>query len=171
MVNAVDNRNFGYLISYLLPGFIGLWGMSHRSQTLAMWLAVSPASDSTVGGFLYMTVLSIGTGLTLSTVRWLLLDSLHHTTGIQRPQVDYRQLRGAPESYSILQAHHYDYYKFHGNTLMAVLFAGPVRWVSVGWNFGEVIPTAVLAGVFFLGSRDNLQKLYRRLGGLLAEGE
>lgn len=146
-----------------------LWGLAHSSETLATSLSVSPAPNSTVGGFLYVTVLSIGIGLTFSTVRWLLLDSIHHATGIEATQLDFRQMRDAPESYSILQAHHYDFYRFHGNTLVAVVFAAPIRWANVGWSLREVIAAAALGVVFFIGSRDNLRRLYSRMSGLLAE--
>ena len=70
----VTNNNFGLLIAYVLPGLTALWGAAHFSPTLRFWLAASPSELPTVGGFLYVTLGSVAAGMTVSTVRWLIVD-------------------------------------------------------------------------------------------------
>lgn len=167
-VQTVSTHNFGYLISYVLPGFVGLWGISYHSPTLRLWLGVPPGDAVKVGGFLYVTILSIGLGLCLSTFRWLVLDTIHARTGLPRPQLDFARLREATSGYSLMTAYYYEYYKAHGNGLMAVLLAAALRWTALGVRFGEAMAVACLAALLFLGSRDTLRKFYTAVEGLLA---
>ena len=32
-------RNFGLLIAYVLPGFVGLWGLGYLSEPVRTWLS------------------------------------------------------------------------------------------------------------------------------------
>ncbi|MEZ6146946.1 MAG: hypothetical protein R3B91_16325 [Planctomycetaceae bacterium] len=64
-----------------------MWGGSHHSQTLQGWLGQSSGELPTVGGFLYVTLGSIAyAGMMASTLRWLLIDTLHHWTGLRQPR-------------------------------------------------------------------------------------
>ena len=75
--------NFGILIAYVLPGFTALWGVSYFSETVQVWLGSSAGDAPTVGGFLYVTLAAVGAGMTVSTVRWMIVDTI----------VDYRLFR------------------------------------------------------------------------------
>lgn len=66
-MREVTGQNFGLLIAYILPGFIVLWGLSHFSTTIAGWLGAT-ADGPTVGGFLYVTLASVGAGLAVGSV-------------------------------------------------------------------------------------------------------
>src|SRR5687767_9166410 len=91
-MTEVSDRNFGFLIAYLLPGLIGLLALSDHSPLVRGWLAGSSGSEPTVGGFLYLTVASVGCGLTISALRWLLLDPIHHRLGVAPPAWDFARL-------------------------------------------------------------------------------
>jgi len=41
----------------------------------------------------------------------MLLDPIHHWTGIRRPDFDYAQLECNIQAFDLLVRHHYDYYK------------------------------------------------------------
>src|SRR5947209_5196133 len=85
-------NNFGLLIAYVLPGFTALWGISLVTDRLGPWLFHPPADPPTVGGFLYVTLASVVAGLTVSTVRWLIIDVVHHQTGLRPPPRDFARL-------------------------------------------------------------------------------
>jgi hypothetical protein len=106
-------NDFGLFIAYLLPGFTVLWGLTYSSQDVRSWLGTSTPDAPSLGGFLYMTVASIAAGLTISTVRWLLLDSLHHGTGIRRPHWDFSALGPNVLAFDTLIRIHYHFYLFH----------------------------------------------------------
>ncbi len=166
--------NFGLLIAYILPGLVALWGGSQLIPSLSSWILPTTAEAPTVGGFLYTTVAAIGAGLTASTVRWLVIDPLHHATGIARPQFDFSRFAERVEAYHVLNENHYRYYQFYANTLMAGLFAY-FTWrcrrslvdEPLGW---PEFACALLAAVFFAASRDTLRRFYARLSSVLGEG-
>jgi hypothetical protein len=64
-MTEVSGKNFGFLIAYILPGFVRLWAISYFSPTVRAWLvsSSSAAGAATVGGFLYVTLASVGAGL------------------------------------------------------------------------------------------------------------
>lgn len=165
----LTTKNFGLLIAYLLPGFTLIWGLRHLSPALKLWLSNPPDSGPTVGGFLFATLASIGAGLTLSTVRWLVIDTLHHRTGVTAPVWDFSTLPGKLAEFDLLNEQHYRYYQAYGNLVVALIalvvigWMGPASGVSVGSSIGLLS----LSGLFLIGSRDALRKYYSRVEGLL----
>ena len=85
-MKEVSTSNFGLLIAFVLPGFTALWGAAYISPVLRSWLVGSGMTGPTVGGFLYVTLASVAAGLTVSTVRWAVIDTIHHWTGLTQPQ-------------------------------------------------------------------------------------
>jgi len=71
----LSNDNFGPLIAYLVPGTIVLLGLSQFSPAVRVWFAATPADAPTVGGFLYLTLASLAAGMTVSALRWALVDT------------------------------------------------------------------------------------------------
>jgi hypothetical protein len=172
-LNQVTDANFGTLISYLAPGAVALIGVSQFSTTVRVWFASSPENAPTIGGFLYLTVASIAAGMTVSAVRWLVIDSTHGWTGIRLPAWDFRKLSGSVEAFSLLIEIHYRHYLFYANMFVATAFAfacyrysvggtRPLGWLDVG--------VVALEAIFYLASRDTLQKYYRRGEQLLGRG-
>jgi hypothetical protein len=88
-VKDVTSENFGLLIAYVLPGFVLLWSLAPVLDHHRGWLGQANGDQPTVGGFLYVTLASVGLGQFVSTLRWLLMDSLHHATGIRQPHFDF----------------------------------------------------------------------------------
>ena len=68
-------KSFGLIIGFLIPGMVGLYGVSLHVETIEGWFSVaSTAQSSSVGGFLFVLVASIGVGVFISNVRWLVLE-------------------------------------------------------------------------------------------------
>src|SRR5205809_4812579 len=103
--------NFGLLIAFLLPGTIALWGVSFASDVVRSWFGNSSADAPTVAGLLYVTLASVGAGLTVSTIRWCVIDTLHHLTGIHRPEWDYSRLQENVAALDTLTELYYRYYQ------------------------------------------------------------
>lgn len=89
----ISYASFGLLIAYIVPGFTALWGLSAVSGTVRSWLGADPATAPTIAGFFYATLASIAAGVTVSTVRWLVIDSIHRAMGLDWPQWDFSRLR------------------------------------------------------------------------------
>ncbi len=163
----ITSDSFGLLIAYLIPGFIILWGLSQFSPDVQGWMGTSENDGHTIGGFLYGTVAAVATGLTASTVRWLLIDPLHHWTGVKVPAWDLHELHARTTAFEILIEIHYRYYQFYANTFVALPFAAIARWTDDGFRWLELAGLIVLMALFFAGSRDTLAKYYGRVDAML----
>lgn len=164
--------SFGLVISYVVPGLTALLAASPFSPTLRAWLTSVPSDAPTVGGFLYLTIAAVAAGLTVSTVRWSLIDTLHHWTGIPAPTLNFGRLAQNTTAFKLLVEIHYHYYKFYSNMLVSILallvsrrFQAGLDWKTFGL---PDVGLAFLGIVFFFGSRDSLRKYYRRTSQLLA---
>jgi hypothetical protein len=165
----VPLNDFGLLIAYILPGFAALWGCSYLNPSVGQWMLVSGGTSPTVAGFLYSTVASLATGLTVSTVRWLVIDPLHHATGIRQPNRDYAKLDTRVGAYELLTDYHYKFYQFYSNMLVSLCWVYGTWRATHSTNVGLAeIGFLLLAIVFYLGSRDTLRKYYERTGQLLS---
>ena len=169
-MQSVSNANFGPLIAYLVPGATVLLGFSQFSPVLRTWFASTPTEAPTIGGFLYLTVASFAVGMTVSAIRWALVDSLHSLTGLPLPVLNFSHLGRNVEAFSLLIEIHYRHYQFYANMVVATALAYVcyrVRLgghVSLGWLDLAVF---VLEAVFVAASRDTLKKYYARTQQLL----
>jgi len=167
----LSSDNFGLLIAYLIPGFVTLWGARPLVKTVDTWLAASPDSAPTVGGFLYVTLASFAAGLIVSAVRWAVIDHLYHATGIPQPAWDFRKLPANMEAFQSHVDDHYRYYQFYSNALVALVFAYSTAFLTAGSLPGrggwKDLAFLLIAIVLVSGSRDALKKYYNRTAVLL----
>lgn len=170
-MGGVSNRNFGLVIAFVLPGFAALWGLSRVSSDVSFWLSGSGsgAGDPTVGGFCYVSLASLAAGMTVSAVRWLLVDTFLSCTGVRRPRWDDSMLVEKLEAFEALVENHYRYYQFYANTFVALAFSYAVWRLPSTAHFLALHDVGVLflLGVFLAGSRDALRKYYCRSAALL----
>jgi len=174
-MNELSEKNFGLLIAYVLPGFVTLWGISLFSPTVDSWITTSQHGAPTVAGFLYVTLASLSAGLTVSAIRWILIDSIHHATGVKPPKWEFANLDDRLQGFLALVENHYRYYQFYANTLIAGAMAYAAHFSRHGINLCQPIwPTLgfiLLELVFLAGSRDALRKYYSRVERLLETTE
>ncbi|MCA9212168.1 MAG: hypothetical protein KDB27_03810 [Planctomycetales bacterium] len=165
-----SKQTFGLLVAYLIPGALALWGASFFFEPVH-WL-LSLDKQPTVGGFLYVTLASVGVGMTVSSVRWLVVDRLHSVTGLRNPDWDFSLLTSNVGAYLLLVEFHYRYYQFYANMFIAVAFT------HVAWRFsdysagtGLIVDFAVVGieCVYFVSSRDSLDKYYERVSELFTK--
>jgi hypothetical protein len=169
-VNVLTDSTFGLTIAYLLPGFTAICGMAIASPTVRTWLGASTADSPTLGGFLYVTIASLTAGLILSTIRWLVLDTLHHRTGLPAPAHDFSKLPDRLLAFNNLVGDHYRYYQFYGSMLLAVAL-GYALWRINGAPHSPIpapdVMFALLEIILYAASRDTLRKYYDRTRQLL----
>jgi hypothetical protein len=173
-MQTLTNANFGPLVAYLVPGATVLAGLSPFSPTIQSWLAGGPLGEPTLGGFLYLTVAALAAGMTVSAVRWAVVDTLHGWTGLRMPPLDFSRLGPNVGAFQLLIEIHYKHYLFHANMVVA----GAVAYASYRVHLGSVWPLGwpdllFLCGeaVFWATSRDNLRKYYARSRQLLCGAE
>lgn len=170
----VSAQNFGYLIAFVLPGFLIVLSAAQVSPVVEHWLETGPKAGSTaltVGGFLYVTLASVAAGIVASTLRWLVIDSLHHVTGIPPPAWEDGRLQEKLDAFEALVSAHYRWYQHYANSLVSIgVFLAARHAVNGGRGLERV--DIVLGGVtilYWLGSRDTLRRYYARATRLLGE--
>lgn len=171
LVGEISSRNFGLLIAYLVPGFVTVLAVGGIVPSFGAWLATSPETQPSVGGVLFITLASLAAGMLVSSTRFIVIDTVHHRTGISPPQLDFAKLQPNLAAFGLLVEYHYRYYQFCANTLVAVAVAYGVRlaggcsWCEgFGWaDCGFIVVEAVL----FATSRDTLRKYYSRASEVL----
>lgn len=167
---GVSNDNFGPLIAYLVPGATVLLGASQFSPTLRSWFAAAPADAPTIGGFLYLTVASLGVGMTVSAVRWAIIDQFHARTGIRIPSRNFSKLGRNVEAFNLLIRIHYEHYQFYANMFVGLAIA----YACFRFNVGDFSPSwldlgfVILELIFFATSRDTLKNYCVRSQQLLS---
>ena len=165
-VTPVTDRSFGLLIAYIIPGFtvILLWG--EKIPIVAGWLSSGASAPPTVGGFLTITVASVLVGLILSTLRWAIVDSVHHHSGIMPPTWEDPGDPSRLALYQLVVEFHYRFYQFYGSMWLVLLFLAitPPGESALGDLSGAEarLVSFFLALLFFAASRDTLQKCYLR---------
>jgi hypothetical protein len=168
----VPDKNFGVVISLLLPGFICLWGLSFSVPQIGAWLlATRTDATPTVGGFFYSTLASLSLGLVLSALRWMIVDHLHLLTGVKASAANFASLSDDKKlaAFEAVVENHYRYYQYYANTLVAILCSA----VAVSLFSDESLGAKTWVGVLgislalFLGSRDALRKYNQRSEAVL----
>jgi hypothetical protein len=169
-VTEINHKNFGYLIAYVLPGFVAVWGAGYLIPTVRVWLAPTAATLPTIGGFLYVTLAAVAAGMTISAVRWATIDTLHRFTGLRRPEWDFSNLQDNLDAFEAVVEEQYRYYQFYSHMVVALAFAYIARRLAVnplaGWSLidsGVVIVEMVLLAA----SRNALQNYFARVGQML----
>jgi hypothetical protein len=168
-VKDVTSANFGLLIAYVIPGFVMLWGFAPYSPTIRIWLSQNPTDGATIGGFLYGTIASVGAGLLISTLRWLVIDSIHDRSGIRQPAWNLRKLRDSVSAFDRIVDHQYRYYQAYANGIVSISIALPMHWIADEFSGLQLMGMLLMDALLFVGSRDVLRKYYQRVDALLSE--
>ena len=69
-------KSFGLIIAFLIPGMVGLYAVSIYVPVIREWFGIAVDQSTTIGGFLFVIVASIGMGVFISGMRWFVLEHL-----------------------------------------------------------------------------------------------
>lgn len=162
------SKNFGLLIAYVLPGFVALWGLSGVVPAVRDWLAPSPTIPAGLQSLTFVLLASVTAGMTVSAGRWAVIDTLHHATGLPRPDWDDARLPTRLQAFDAVVEWHYRHYQFYSGMAIAfpLAFAArltveprPDEWFVAGFLLLEIL--------FVANSRNTLQRYYARTARLL----
>ena len=159
----ISDTTFGIFIAYLLPGLTALYGLPFGVSGQPWW-TLTAGLDPSLPQLALLLVAALAAGLTVSTVRWLLIDTIHHHTGLRPAAWNFARLGEYVAAFEYLNLIHYRYYKFYANMVVALAWAYATSGYASGWRG---LAYWLLAALFFLGSRDALRRYYDRAGKLL----
>jgi hypothetical protein len=110
--------------------------------------------------------------MTVSSIRWLVLDTLHHATGIRQPRWNFSVLQRNYAAFDGAVENHYRYYQCYANMQVAIAAAVLMQWPVWSALFPNerqaMLALLVIESLFFLASRDALTKYYARTSALLS---
>lgn len=166
-------NDFGLVISVIVPGFALLVGTAYLVPMLPSTFRDLATVNTSIGSFLFSTLASVGVGMTVSILRWIVIDSLHHATGLRPPDWDFSLLATRASAFDIVVEHYYRHYQFAANTLMSVLLILAMRRWALGFGLATFSSIdaglCLLAIILFAGSRSSLHRYYTRGGQVLSK--
>jgi hypothetical protein len=170
-VPEVDSlvKNFGPIIAFGLPGFLVLIGLPPQVTSSMANLLNQPGQPS-LEGFLYLLPASIGCGLIISAIRWVLIDTFLHWTGVRKPKLNFHSIPSKLEAFNLFFEHNYRFYQFYSNSLIAILILLAAHWRIDGRPSSECLGLiGLLCVVLVAASRDCLSRFYMRARVTLGE--
>ncbi len=163
------DKNFGLLIAFGLPGFLVFTGLPTQLMTPLVSFMVQNDQPS-IGGFLFSLPASIGCGIILSAIRWMLVDSAIHWTGVRKPNLNFRSMDTKLQAFSLLVEHNYRFYQFYSNSLVAIFVLVGIHFRMDGCPSRETLFwLGLLCIVLAAASRDCLARFYQRASLVLGE--
>ena len=148
----------GTIIAFVLPGFLSLWLIARfdPASPAAAWLNTAQDKETTIGAFLFAGLASLGLGLVLSGIRYLLYEATGILTVVLRApariEVDQRARKEHEAAFREITENHYKFYLFYANTSTALLLLLPVLWNHI--DRATVLWLVILEGVLIASARD-----------------
>jgi hypothetical protein len=173
------SKSFGYLIGFVIPGFLGLWAASFVVEDVRTWLVQAATQETTVGSAVLVLLASLGVGIFVNGVRnFVLEDGLFRFAWARVPDrvedalEEKRRDPHVQAAYSDLRERFLFFSYFYGNTALTLPF-WLVAWL---WN-GSATPSisapwiagafAAAESVLLLSARDCLLRFRKKKARLL----
>jgi hypothetical protein len=172
IVEEALHRSFGYVIAYILPGLVALYGCRVFQPD---WAGIQPPAcggELALSAWILLLLGALGVGLIVSALRWLTIDTLHQATGLSAPRVDFGRLHDQLDVFLVAVEHSYRYYQFYSNLAISLVFVTAVHLSAstTPWSWKIYATICALLALLLAASRDCLRRYYDRLSQLLDPG-
>lgn len=156
---------FGLVIAYLIPGFLGLYALAGRVEAIKA-LVGGEQKVPQAASIIPLILLALAVGITINATSWALLRPLIGLSGVKRPaRLDYTKIK--PEQiplYNLIVESNFRYHQFYGNVLVAIIMLAPVWLASpLATNVLRNLSFFFVVVILFLAARDSLQRAYKRM--------
>jgi len=168
-VEEALHRSFGYVIAYILPGLVALYGCRDFQSDWAVFQPATCGGELPLSAWILLLLGALGVGLVVSALRWLTIDTVHQATGLAAPRVDFGRLHDNLDVFLVAVEHNYRYYQFYSNLAISLVFVAAVHLFASTTPGTWKSIAAILAVLLLLlaASRDCLRRYYDRLSQLL----
>lgn len=167
------SRSFGLSIAFLIPGVVGLYAVSFFAPAVQVWFGIATTGSTSLGGFLFVVLASIGMGVFISGLRWLVLERWLHFVPARPKNLDdtVRRDEKCEAAYQDLLFRHYQFYQFYASMPFALGFAYLAWFVAecqVGARATWLLLLMVIADAVLLTSAKHAITAYAtKVTGLL----
>lgn len=160
-----SSLDFGTVIAFVAPGFIGFYALSYHVSTARGWLDAASKKEQSVGVFLMVLLASIAIGLVISGVRQLVIDNLMssswlRTLALPKHNLDWSKINTTNlPLLNTIRDGYYWYYQFYSNTFIAVAFWVAARAsAAVSFRWWQWVVIAFAAIALLTSARYSLQR-------------
>lgn len=172
-MNPFEPITFGYLIAFVLPGFVATLALAYLIPPLNTALTTLATGENAAGPIFFVTVSSLTVGVSLNAVRRVILDRLLDTVEPSRPKLDYARLSDDKRLiFKDALEGTYRPYEFVANMTLALGLLFLVRLGYIGWSGFSSSGITIMVGavaVLLLGLAHNQHKeTYRILNKIIA---
>jgi hypothetical protein len=147
-VKDLTSTSFGYVIGFLLPGLLGLYGLAMWSKQIQDLLQPAASKDATLGPSFFLLLSSLTMGLLLSAFRFYLFEKLlckRHSLSKEM----FKELKAADKltAFKAVVDEHYRYHQFYGGCAVALLILFP-KWLWMTWSTFSCLARFILIAAF-----------------------
>lgn len=130
----ITSTSFGFIIAFLLPGLVGLYGVAFWSPPTRQILRTFLTVQSNVGLFLLAILAALIIGLLVTAFRALIFERWFHNLDHLDP-ADFAGLATEAKLVAFRAAidEHYRYHQFWGG-MTVVMPVSYVGWIKESWN-------------------------------------
>jgi ethanolamine transporter EutH len=165
--------NFGQLIAYLIPGFLGTYALADHVGTIKELLG-GPERVPTTGSIAPLLLIALAVGIVLNAFSSVVIRPLIHVSGVKHAKgIVYRKFSSEDMAkYQLSLESTFMYHKFYSNTLVAILlltrlwFAPP--FPERGFRIAAFL---VVTSVLFSAARSSLRSFYVSMSGFIEHAE
>lgn len=148
----VTSTSFGYIIGFLLPGLLGMYGLGYWSAGVHTLLTPALNAEANVGPSLILLLGALGAGLCISAVRWLVFEKFLCKKSLPRDL--FLRLNTAEKlaSFRAVVDEHYRYHQFYGGSFLAliILYTGLLHQNDLGLSVRSILAFAGFMGMELL---------------------
>ena len=172
-MKSIGALDFGTIIAYLLPGFLGFYGLRYISTTIDNLIKLSYSKDGGIGVEISVILFSLSAGVIISAVRTIILDLLQEKTGVVKPSLDYSKLSDVNvlNAYEAAISNTYRFAQFYGNMFVAILFLFCAKFYTLSnllesWKI--IIVVVITLVILFIAHRSQISATYSTLEKILS---
>lgn len=160
----VTKDNFGYIIAFIIPGFLGLWALSLISPIINTWLTMQTSSFVVIKDVVFVILASLGLGVFESTIRWIVFEKMI-CCRFKQAEPDFSKLKGNLGEFESIVENHYKYHQFYGNCFVVVIFYGIICLIRFSEiiSFWSLVLYFVVIIILYVGAKDALLKYQKRV--------
>jgi len=141
-VKDVSSTTFGYIIGFLLPGIVAIYGLGYVSGDVASLLKPATAPEATLGPSLLLLLAALTVGMVVTAIRFIVFEKCICRN--HKFQDGFFEKLGTGEKLASFRAavdEHYRYHQFFGGLSVALipLYGGWIWKNHVGLSACKVL--------------------------------
>jgi hypothetical protein len=172
----ITSTSFGYIVAFLLPGLIGMYGLGYWSEGVKKLLKPALSAEATVGPSVILLLGALALGLVISAVRCLAFERFMCRKH-KFPTDMFSRLSSGDKlnSFRAVVDEHYRYHQFYGGSFVAlvVMYSGWIKNFYPGLHTPFIIFSIgfLLLEILLLDTANDAYKKYVRRGNTIVSGD